>query len=128
MLSKNFIANTRKFRDLVITFQWVNEEPAMCILRKTDSGRKSAFVICLSSAYKYRDDQYLVAQSVRAAEVLGSPRDKALARNVCDAIMNSIDELVMMKPEPTAAEKERLGALADTVAEFDEKNRIITLH
>lgn len=125
-LSKHFIANTRRFKDLIIAFQWVNEEPAMCILRKTDTGRKVAFVICLSSAWQYADDAYLVQQSVRATSVLGSPGDKSLARNFCDAVMNNIDELVKMKPEPKDAEIERLGK--PLTPEFVQGSNTIVLH
>jgi len=125
MLTRDFIANTRAFKDLVISFQWVNEEPAMCILRR-HAEKRNAWVICLSSAYKYDDDKYLVQQSVLATKVLGSPGDKALARNFCDAVMNNIDELVKMKPEPKESEIAREGPRL--TPEWDGVNRVITLH
>ena len=125
MLERQFIAKTRNFKDLIICFQWVNEEPAMCILRK-HANKRNAWVICLSSAYKYDDDAFLVESSVKATMVLGSPGDKGLARNFCDAVMNNIDELVKMKPEPKEVEIARIGR--DPIPEFDARNNTIILH
>src|SRR5258706_11990057 len=70
MLSRQFIAKTRRLKGFIVSFQWVNGEPAMCLLRQF-MGTKSAFVICLSAAYKYAEIAFLVPQSARIAAHFG---------------------------------------------------------
>lgn len=125
MLSKKFIAKTRRFRDFIVTFQWVNDEPSMCILRAFN-GRKSAYVIGLSSAYKYTDDAYLVRQSIIAAGVFGMHGEKSAVKSIADCIIENLDDLVKMKPEPDEAVVEREGP--KMIPEWDGVNRILTLH
>lgn len=125
MLSRQFIAKTRRLKGFIVSFQWVNGEPAMCLLRQF-MGTKSAFVICLSSAYKYADMDFLVPQSARIADHFGMKGERQAAYNIADVILECLEDLVKMKPEPVEAEIERLGPKA--TAEFDEKRRVITLH
>lgn len=125
MLSREFIANTRRMKGFIISFQWVNGEPAMCILRHF-SGTKSAFVICLSSAWKYADIAYLVSQSMQAAIHFGMAGEKFAARNIADIILENLGDLVKMKPEPVAAEVERNGPAP--MPEYDAARHLITLH
>lgn len=125
MLSRQFIAKTRHLKGFIISFQWVNGEPAMCLLRQF-LGTKSAFVICLSAAYKYADIAFLVPQCARIAAHFGMKGERQAAKNIADVILECLEDLVKMKPEPVEAEIERLGPKA--TAEFDEKRRVITLH
>lgn len=125
MLSRTFIAKTRKMKGFTIAFQWVNDEPAMCILRDAH-GKKSAWVICLSSAYKYADIQYLVVASAKAAEHFGMHGERHAARNIADIILECLEDLVKMKPEPKEAEAARKGP--ELRPEFDKRNNMIILH
>jgi hypothetical protein len=125
MLSNKFIAKTRTMKGLTITFQWVNEEPAMCILRNF-MNRKTAYVVCLSSAYKYGDVSYLVKQSALAAEVLGGKDDRALARAVADVILECLEDLVKMAPEPEESMIERGAAMGK--ATYDKRENMIVIH
>jgi hypothetical protein len=125
MLSRQFIAKTRRLKGFIVSFQWVNGEPAMCLLRQF-MGAKSAFVICLSAAYKYTDVAFLVPQSARIAAHFGMKGERQAAKNIADVIVDCLEDLVKMKPEPMEAEIERLGR--DPIPEWDGKNRILTLH
>lgn len=125
MLSREFIAKTRRMKGFIISFQWVNGEPAMCILRQF-IGTKAAFVICLSAAYKYAEMAYLVSQSMQAAIHFGMAGERHAARNIADIILECMEDLVKMKPEPVAAEIERNGPAM--MPEYDAARRLITLH
>ena len=125
MLSRTFIAKTRRMKGFIISFQWVNEEPAMCIMREF-AGTKFAFVICLSSAYKYTDIAYLVHQSAQAADRFGMHGEKHAARNIADIILECLEDLVKMAPEPEAALIERVGAPLQH--DFDPRTNTIRLH
>jgi|SRR5882672_2332623 len=125
MLSRKFIAKTRQLKGFIVSFQWVNGEPAMCLLRQ-HLGTKSAFVICLSAAWKYAEIPFLVAQSARIADHFGMHNERQAAKNIADVILECLEDLVKMAPEPSEAELERLGAPLQ--AEFDHGKRLITLH
>lgn len=125
MLSREFISKTRRMKGFIISFQWVNGEPAMCILRQF-SGVKNAFVICLSAAWKYTDIAYLVSQSTQAAIHFGMAGERHAARNIADIILENLEDLVKMKPEPVAAEIERNGPTP--MPEYDAARHLITLH
>lgn len=95
--------------DLVIAMQYVNSEPAMVIFPRRKRGMcQGAFVVCLSAAYQYTDDVYLMAQAFKAAEVLGMYPDKSTVFRLADTIHEGLDRLCMMKPEP-AQEKKVIG-------------------
>lgn len=92
--------------DLVQSFQYVNAEPAMVIWSST---RKSgAFAICLSVAHEYLDDHYLMFQAMSCAHQIGyHPSDKDTVKRICDMILDGLDELVKMPPEPQDAVAKR---------------------
>lgn len=124
MLSKNFVAHTRRVGDFIITFQWVEGEPAMCILRAS-MGRKSAFVVCLSAAWQYREPAYLIKQSMTAAKVLGMEMNKSAVHKIADTILDNLDALVRLAPEPEEAEIEREGK--KPIVEFDQRTNTVKL-
>jgi hypothetical protein len=125
MLSKHFIAKTRRIHGFIVTYQWVNEEPCMCILRAFN-GRNSSFVIALSAAYKYTDDSYLVMQAMMAAGHFGMHGEKSSAKIIADIILEGLDDLVRMAPEPEDAVIEREGKKLKP--EFDARTNTVSLH
>lgn len=91
--------------DIVISFQYVNGEESMVLfpMRKKEGG--GAYVVGLSSAWKYTDMQYLVQQAAIAAEIMKMGTEKFTVHRVCDAIIDGLEELVRMKPEPESEKK-----------------------
>lgn len=113
----------RQHGDIGVSFQWVNEEPAMILFPALRSlPGAGAYVIALSVAHKYADSKsgeptpYLVRQSVAAATQLGfSPTDTFAARKLAGIIVDSLPDLIDMPPEPTGlneAQQRTIGELA----------------
>lgn len=125
MLAHKFIAKTRRMKGFIITFQWVNGEPAMCILCEHHM-RRGAWVICLSSAFKYADESWLIPCSAVIANHFGMQNDRYAARAICDVILNNIEELVRFQPEPDEVRIAREGPPPQVT--FDANNHRITIH
>jgi hypothetical protein len=105
-LGGEFAHSVRRRGELVQSFQYVNTEPAMIIWSATR--KAGAFAICLSVAHEYLDDRYLVFQAMSAAMQIGySPKDRSVVGKIADLILDGLDELVRMPPEPTAAVSRR---------------------
>lgn len=96
---------TRTVGDIIVSRQYVNSEPALVLWPKRPTARAGAFVICLSAAFKYAEDDYLIEQSMKAAEVMGMFPTKQTVYRIADAINSSLDDLVAMKPEPEDEKK-----------------------
>lgn len=124
-LDRRFIAKSRQMKGFLITFQWVNGEPAMCLLRKANM-RKSAYVICLSSAWKYADITFLVPTCAKIAALFGMENERHAARAIADIILECLEDLVKLAPEPKEAEEARVGK--EPQPEFDARNNLIVLH
>lgn len=97
----------RRHGDLAVSFQWVNNEPAMCLFNPNKS-KSPAVAICLSAAHLYADSKtgapshYLVEKSLAYSDILGSS-----PRKIANVICDSMPDLVDMPPEP---DWERIGA------------------
>lgn len=99
----------RVMKDVVLSYHWVNGEPALCLwpMRPRVVGSRGSFIICLSAAHKYAhsngdpDLHYLIPQAIRAARVMGMDEGRFTVRNIADAILEGIPDLVRMPPEPT---------------------------
>ena len=85
---------------IVVCYQYVQGEPALVIFPLRPRVQKTGFIICLSAAYKYTDDVYLVQQAYKAAEILGMGTESFTVYNMARAIEENLEDLVMMKPEP----------------------------
>ena len=106
VLGGEFARSVRRRGELVMAFQYVNTEPAMVIWSGTRQA--GAFAICLSVAHEYLDDNYLVFQAMAAAQQIGyRPSDKSVVSKIADLILDGLDELVRMPPEPQAAVAQR---------------------
>ena len=101
-----YARSVRRVGELCISHQYINTEPAMVIWSATR--KTGAFAICLSAAHQYTEDEYLIFQAMSAAHQIGySPKDKSVVRKIADLILNGLDELVRMPPEPEIAVKRR---------------------
>ena len=85
---------------IVVSMQYVQGEPAMILFPLRKRHKQAAFIICLSAAWKYADDDYLAQQAKVAAEVLNMGLDRFTVYNIARAINDSLEDLVKMKPEP----------------------------
>lgn len=109
------------FGDIVVTFDWVNDEPAMLITPKVVK-IQGAYVICLSSAYKYTSSQYLIQQSVACAKHIGMDGgSRFTVTRIADAIMECIQDLCEMPPEQMARPAEKGKVVGDMVVKVNGK-------
>ena len=111
--------------DVVCSFQYVNEEPAM-VLFPRHTKRGGAYVICLSAAYKYTDEKYLLSQAITASEVMGMGTGKSTVLRIAEVIVSGLQDMIEMKPEPED-EKPSLGEGAlivdgKTISEFEVRH------
>src|SRR4030065_209559 len=76
----------RRHGDIVVGYQYVNDEPALVLWPARPGSQKcGAFVVCLSSAFKYDDDDYLVKEAFKACEGMGPVATKQhVYRNATD--------------------------------------------
>ena len=117
----------RQHGDIAVSFQWVNEEPAMILFpaRRSLPGA-GAVVICLSAAFKYAHPKtgaptpYLVEFSVLAAAQLGFAKtDTFAARKIAEVIVDSLPDLVDMPPEPQQFNQEQAAAIGELSIKVD---------
>lgn len=108
--------------DIGVSFQWVNDEPAMILFpAKKSSIGAGAFVLCLSAAHRYADSKtggptpYLIRSAAMAAGQMGFMQtDTFVIRKIADVILDSLPDLIAMPPEPQQFNKEQ----TDTVGEM----------
>lgn len=91
---------TQVVHDLVRSYHWVNGEPAMVLFPVRARLNAGAYVICLSSAFKYDDMAYLVKQAAIAASVMGMDETKYTINRIGTAIHDGLLDLIKMPPEP----------------------------
>lgn len=92
--------------DIVISYQWVNQEPAMIIWPKIKRlATKGAYVIPIDSAYKYADMDYLVEAAAKAAEFIGMDESRFTIHRIATAILDGLPDLLEMPPEPNGLNK-----------------------
>lgn len=117
----------RQHGDIGVSFQWVNDEPAMILFpaRRSLPGA-GAVVICLSAAFKYADSRtgaptpYLVNFSVQAAQQLGfTNSDTYAARKIAEVIVDSLPDLVDMPPEPQQFSQDQAQAIGEMAIKID---------
>lgn len=95
----------RVLGDIVISYQWINGEPAMILFpKKRPTLESGAFAVALSAAFQYvksngdPDLNYIMPQAFQAAKVMGFFPDKAIITRIIDAITDGIPDLVEMPP------------------------------
>ena len=97
---------TRTVQDIFVSFQWVNGEGAMVLFPAAPrTHRPGAFIIGMSSLFKYRNAKYLATQSVAAATVMGFEDTSFTWQRIAGIIEMGLDELKDMPPEPDWKDK-----------------------
>jgi len=93
----------RRHGDIIVGYQYVNDEPALVMWPARPSARSGAFVVCLSVAFKYdhkgNPSPYCVEQAFKACEVMCIFPTKQQIHRIVTAIHDNLEELVRMKPE-----------------------------
>jgi hypothetical protein len=93
-----------RYRDIGVSLQWVNGEPAM-ILFPLSGDRRSGYVLPLQSLHSICvesdkvDGRAVIEMGMTAAEVIGR-LDRATAIMCADAILMFAADLLRMPPEP----------------------------
>lgn len=117
----------RQHGDIGVSFQWVNDEPAMILFPTRRSlGGAGAYVIGLSAAFKYANSRtgaptpYLVQQSMAAAKQLGfSATDTFAGRRIAEAIVDSLPDLIDMPPEPPGINAKQAEVIGEMLIKVD---------
>lgn len=94
--------------DVVVSFQYINGEPAMTLWSLRSAQNAGAYIIQIDAAFKYLDQPYLVQQAYIACEVMGMYPARETVFRVATIIFDHLEELVRMKPE-REAEKKSVG-------------------
>jgi hypothetical protein len=118
--------------EIAVAFHWVAGEPAMVLFPtkgRMVMRRCVPFVLPLASAHELVkdgtdgvvvDSTVLWRKAVRATEVMGFGADAQIAMKVADVILNCLDDLCDMPPEPAVLTQARqpapTGELAIKVA------------
>lgn len=119
----------RQHGDIGVSFQWVNDEPAMILFpaRRSLPGA-GAYVICLSAAFKYANSKtgaptpFLVQASMVAAQQLGfMATDTFAGRKIAEVIVDSLPDLIDMPPEPQQFNQEQTQAIGEMSIKLDGK-------
>lgn len=109
----------RAFRDLGLAYHWVNGEPAVVVYplhRHLRQNKAVPYALPLESLHELVDKGtkgtgvntgVLLQKARTAAMVMGIGEDWATVKNVADAILDSIVDLVNMPPEPAWLEQRR---------------------
>lgn len=114
--------------EVAVAFHWVNGEPAMCFF-PTNKHMKLIgavpWVLPLARAHDLVkdgtdgvvvDSEALWQKARTATMVMGFGEDFQIARKVADLILNHLDDLCDMPPEPSIFEAERRPAPTGEVA------------
>ena len=131
-MSADTIVRERNYNDFVLRLQYVNpdprdldskHEPAILICRPKRSSVKSAWIIMLSSAWKYVDNEdtshskYMVMASTKIAEMLRMGNALETRFRIAEAIMENLEDLINMPPYDMVAQADPLGTIQGTIGE-----------
>ena len=136
---KNTIVKTRDYVDFVLRLQYVDitpselssdYQPAIVVARAKRSQSRSAWVIMLSSAFKYVDDPkkgghsyYMQAASCEICKMLGLSETKMQAFKIAEAILENLEDLINMPPVDWQPDP-----IADISVTIDGKHIEATVH
>lgn len=88
------------------------DEP--CMVLGSKGQRRAAWVIPLSVAHIYANSatgaptEYLVGATIKIAQALGLSPDKYVCRDIADAILDNLPELLAMPPAPEEDTKAKI--------------------
>ena len=136
---KETIYDTRDYGEFVLRLQYINTkpseissdyQPAILIARPKRSQSRSAWIIMLSSAFKYVDDPkkgghsyYMQAASQQICRMLGLSETKMQAFKIAEAILDNLEDLINMPPVNWQPEP-----IADISATIDGTHIEATVH
>lgn len=93
--------------DIVVELTWIDEEPHMLLYRAVPKSKTGVMKIDLNDAYKYADSRTggpsktLFDDCVIGAKAIGfAAMDSFAIRGLMDAILDHLDDLIQMPPEP----------------------------
>jgi hypothetical protein len=111
--------------DLVRAYHWCENEPAMVIYPARARYNSGAYIICLSSAFKYDDIGYLVQQAAIAARVIGTDETSFSINRIGTVIHDGLLDLIKMPPEPQwVKDRDKGEVFADLEIKADGKTII----
>jgi hypothetical protein len=133
------IYQTRDYGEFVLRLQYVNTkhselsadyEPAIVVARPKRGQSRSAWIIMLSSAFKYVDDPkkgghsfYMQAASQQICRMLNLSENKQQAFRIAEAILDNLEDLINMPPVNWQPDP-----IADISATIDGKHIEATVH
>ena len=136
---KNTIAKTRDYGEFVIRQQYVDTkdselssdyQPALVICRPKRIQSRCAWIIMLSSAFKYVDDPqkgghsyYMQAASLQICKMLGLSENREQAFKIAEAILGNLEDLINMPPVDFQPDP-----IADISANIDGTHIEATIH
>jgi len=122
-----------RFGDLVIAYHWVKGEPAMVLYPNPRFASSQVVPYCLplQSAHELVhgdtkglgvNSEVLLQKASKAAELFGRENDYATIRQVADALLRGLDDLLRMPPQPAALEaKERPAPTGELALKVEGK-------
>ena len=136
---KQTIYKTRDYGEFVIRQQYVDTkdselssdyQPALVVCRAKRSQSRCAWIIMLSSAFKYVDDPkkgghsyYMQAATMQICKMLGLSENKMQAFRIAEAILGNLEDLINMPPVDFQPDP-----VADVSASIDGKHIEATVH
>lgn len=101
--------------DLVIAYHWVNREPAMVLFPLRRRLGAVPYIIPLPMAHTYaRSNGYPTPECIEkafiAAQVMAMDVTKATIHNIVTAILDNLEDLIWMPPEPRSLIERLPGA------------------
>lgn len=111
--------------DIVRAYHWVNGEPAMVLFPVRKRLGAGAFVICLSMAHTYAKSngypsERLIVQAAKAAAIMAMDTNKGTIHQIASVILDGIEDLVKMPPEP-ALPKKQVAAIGEMTFKSEGK-------
>lgn len=95
--------------DIIVSYQWLDGEPAMFMWPKRPRvlGNRGAYCMPMNTMHQYLDPKYCAKQAVIAAEYMGMDTTKHTLHRICDIFWESIQELKDMPPESIGLNKKQ---------------------
>lgn len=109
-LGGDHVWRSRRIADVMVEYQWHNDEPSMILYRAVPTSKTGAFVIQMEDAHKYAESNgyptpTLVKDAADCAVAIGLGHAKGEAYKVATIILDGLEDLLMMPPKPAYLNK-----------------------
>lgn len=109
-LGGEFLHKQRVTGDIVSEYTWHHNEPVMILYRAVPTEKVGAYMIELKDAHHYAQSNgyptmQLIRHSHEAAKAMGFQGYGFEVTRIADIILDGLDDLLMMPPEPPESEK-----------------------